>query len=219
MNAQQLEKPGHVPEIPYKPDWYTYPVEVKMTKTMGLGLFATRDIPKNSPLCWYDGIMTKDYRLNVLISGKNGYMQDLSHGKSIQKTISGFPAEYREGGCAQLCNDASCDLKTYENKKYWKKINVKLGNIDGCETLVFVSRKNIRKGDQIFYNYGREYWENKKDDTVRYKEMVDEVFLAYNFPEKYKKKLPTGHTAKDVLKRHKFFDILFNLEENEASSQ
>jgi len=38
------------PEVPFKPDFYSYPVEVKMTKTMGLGLFATRDVPRGYPL-------------------------------------------------------------------------------------------------------------------------------------------------------------------------
>ena len=166
-----------MPEVPYKPDFYSYPVEVKMTKTMGLGLFATRDVPRGYPLCYYDGIMTK-FPLNVAISGKHGYLQNLGDGYDLSETIAGFPGEYRIGGCMQLCNDASCDLTTYENKKYWKKINTKTGKITGCETIVLFARKNIRKGDQLFYNYGRKYWENKKDDTLMYKLLVKRTDLS-----------------------------------------
>lgn len=206
------------PEVPFKPDFYSYPVEVKMTKTMGLGLFATRDVPRGHPLCYYDGIMTKDYKMNIVISGKHGYLQNIGDDMSdMSKTIAGFPGEYRKGGCMQLCNDVSCDLKTYENKKYWKKINTKTGKITGCETMVLFARKNIRKGDQLFYNYGRVYWESKKDDAIMYEKYVDWLFLEYNLPEKYKKKLPRGHSEADVMKRLNFISILLNLQDIEES--
>ena len=39
--------------------------------------------------------------------------------------------------------------------------------------MVLFARKNLRKGDQLFYNYGRVYWENKKDDAIMYEKYVD----------------------------------------------
>ena len=74
--------------------------------------------------------------------------------------IAGFRVQFRPGGCAQLCNDASTSY--YDgDPSYMKKINVEHKCING--TLVFVAKKRIKKGEELLHSYGSQYWAMKRE--------------------------------------------------------
>ena len=102
-----------------------YPVEVKPAGIKGNGVFATRDIKRGEILCFYDGIVCPGSVFSGLISGDYGYGQSYNEVVSQGKTIAGFPECLRDGGCAQLCNDASTTYTDDTDLKYLKNINVR----------------------------------------------------------------------------------------------
>ena len=149
---------------------YDYPVEVKDAGDKGRGVFATRNIKKGEMCCWYGGIVCSTASLNVacLVNGCHGYLQSLGE----DANLAGFVQPFRNGGVAQICNDASTTYKNPNNPLYKKRINVKEvthGHNDEY-TCMFVATKNIKKGQELLYSYGPEYWEThykrtEKDET------------------------------------------------------
>ena len=142
---------------------YVYPVEVKSAGAMGNGVFATRDVSEGELLCYYDGIFCYNHGYVWTVSGKCGYNQNLPD----DKCIAGFQTELRPGGCGQLINDASNDLSTYGNQEYHAKINTRPQYFSLNSVLVFVARRNIRQGEQLFHHYGEEYWKEHTEEKVK----------------------------------------------------
>ena len=81
--------------------------------------------------------------------------------------IAGFPEPMpdRQGGVGQLINDASTSIDEKERKKHnednRKKQKLPLYNVtdvyeDNCFKMV--ATRKIKKGDQLYYNYGDTYW-------------------------------------------------------------
>jgi len=96
----------------------------------------------------------------TLISNAFGYGQSLKCGG----TLAGLIKQFHYGGVAQLINDASTDYKSDRDLKYLKKINVTFDDAGGMDKpLICVATKNIKKGEQLFYNYGCDtYWKSRK---------------------------------------------------------
>ena len=143
-----------------------YPVEVKSAGIKGNGVFATRDIEIGEILCYYDGFVCQCPNIALLISGDYNYGQNYDevtsyNAESLRKTIAGFPEYLRDGGCAQLCNDASTTYTDETDLKYLKNINVQ--EEPSGNTLVFCASKRIKKGQEILYSYGPQYWTGKKN--------------------------------------------------------
>ena len=143
-----------------------YPVEVKSAGIKGNGVFATRDIKRGEILCFYDGIVCSDLTVGTLMSGSHGYNQSYGEAstyrelRTVGRSIAGFPECLRDGGCAQLCNDASTTYTDEKDLKYLKNINVK--EVYSGNTFVFCASKRIKKGQEILYSYGPQYWAGKK---------------------------------------------------------
>jgi len=146
--------------IAHSPNLKSYPVEVRDAGHMGKGVFATKNIKRGNICCYYDGIFCKDMHHATLISNAFGYGQSLKCGG----TLAGFIKQFHYGGVAQLINDASTDYKSDRDLKYLKKINVTFDDAGGMDKpLICVATKNIKKGEQLFYNYGCDtYWKSRK---------------------------------------------------------
>lgn len=143
------------------PNLKSYPVEVRDAGHMGKGVFATKNIKRGNICCFYDGVKCANLEHATLTSNAFGYAQALKCGI----ILAGFTKQFREGGVAQLINDASTDYKNDRDKEYLKKINVTFD--DTCDIdkpFVCIATKNIKKGEQLFYNYGGEtYWKARKE--------------------------------------------------------
>jgi hypothetical protein len=140
----------------------SYPVEVRPSEGKGNGVFATRNIPRGTVVCWYDGIMMADSAAALLITGKQGYNQLVN-----DFVVAGFPEMMHKGGCAQLINDYATEYEEGD-LKYRKHINV---NIDfggaeemdgGRSSIAFITTKKIKKGSELFYHYGQGYWNARR---------------------------------------------------------
>ena len=207
-----------------------YPVEVRSAGHMGDGVFATRMIRSGEVCCFYDGIVLRDGGVlssaniaGAVVSNVFGYNQHIAG----DLYIAGFNKAIRPGGCAQLCNDASTEYD--ENKKsdieYLKKnINVAF-KLQEDGSIVFVARKRIKKNEQLFYPYGKHYWDIKRaresDGTCYnpkdYFKMTlekmewDSVFVA-EIMEQY----PEGNDLEDFIQRWK---LLIKVEEHEKEEK
>jgi len=143
------------------PNLKSYPVEVRDAGHMGKGVFATKNIKRGNICCYYDGIYCADMEHATLTSNAYGYAQALKCGA----TLAGFTEQFHNGGVAQLINDASTDYKSDKDKEYLKKINVTFVDaVDIDKPLICVATRNIKKGEQLFYNYGCDtYWKTRKE--------------------------------------------------------
>ena len=146
--------------IAHSPNLKSYPVEVRDAGHMGKGVFATKNIKRGNICCYYDGIFCAGLNMATLTSNAFGYAQGLKCGG----TLAGFTKQFHNGGVGQLINDASTDYKSDTDLKYLKKINVTFDDAGGMDKpLICVATKNIKKGEQLFYNYGYTYWKSRKN--------------------------------------------------------
>jgi SET domain-containing protein len=134
-----------------------YPVEVKSAGDKGMGVFAKRKIKKGEICCYYDGIITAGKTQALFTTGEQGYSQGISDSDGDAVALAGFTTQLRYGGCAQICNDASTTYTDATDLDYFKKINVKSKQV-GFKSVIFIATKIIKKGEELLYSYGPEYW-------------------------------------------------------------
>ena len=136
-----------------------FPVEVKEAGGKGRGAFATRDVRRGQVCCWYDGIIADSCYKATLATGDFGYCLATEN----ETYIAGFRAQLREGGCAQLCNDASTTYTDQSDLKYLKHINVKIEAYANGDGIAFIATKPIKKGEELLFSYGPGYWKTKRE--------------------------------------------------------
>ena len=151
---------------PY-PSVKTFPVEVRSAGAKGLGVFARRNISRGEVCCFYDGVLCSSALSALFVCGEQGYV--LNFEDSVY--IAGFQSQMREGGVAQLCNDASTDYRD-DDLTYVKHINTDRKDFANGRGIVFIAKKRIPKGGELLYSYGSDYWETRrareKDDRTVY---------------------------------------------------
>ena len=123
----------------------------KISKTHGFGLYASKDITKNTKVIEYigDRITKKegDRRADVQAlrgfkNKKNGmvYVFELNKDYDIDGYVKHNKARFINHSCAP-----NCEVENIKNR------------------LWILSKKNIRKGEEITYNYGYSYDSDYKD--------------------------------------------------------
>ena len=136
-----------------------FPVEVRSAGDKGLGVFATRNVKRNEYVCWYDGVRCANSSIAALTTGAFGYSE---HGhRELPQLFAGFRTMLRPGGCAQLCNDAATDY-TDGDLAYLKHINVAMLFFADGDGVVFYATKPIKRGDELLFSYGAEYWQIRR---------------------------------------------------------
>jgi SET domain-containing protein len=142
-----------------------YPVEVKSAGDKGMGVFATKNIKRGSICCYYDGFICADDVSSMLTTGEHNFGQQIGGGPQIDLWhLAGFRSQLRNGGCAQMCNDASTTYTDDEDLTYLKNINVtayNMRNESGQPGFFFVATKRIKKGEELLYSYGSGFWNGK----------------------------------------------------------
>ena len=159
-NVQSIRKklPNQSPLTAATPG--KFPVEVKSAgEGKGVGVFATRNIQRGEVCCFYDGLICPNEFMACMVAGRNGYNVGL-HASDNGPVIAGFQRKWREGGCAQLCNDAATDYYDTD-PKYLKDINV-VERFYSQSPLVLVAKKRIKKGEELLFSYGSYYWKAKR---------------------------------------------------------
>lgn len=99
----------------------------------GLGLFAEQEIPKGRFVIEYWGKILPDEAAQR-IGGK--YLFDLENGKMIVGTMRKNTARYANHSCRP-----NCDIRIAGNRVF------------------LFSRRKIRAGEEITYDYGEEYFD------------------------------------------------------------
>ena len=139
----------------------------------GRGVFAKRLIRKGDVVGFYDGIIyNKQQTLFEKAKGSDKtYWIDASHitRYGSECALVGFEEVKNAGGYCQLINDASNNLTVrplnkynvepiYQIKKYME-LNGKEKKVgDNPEVLYFQATKRIKKGEELYFNYGKGYW-------------------------------------------------------------
>ncbi len=110
-----------------------YKVKVKRAhKGAGLGLFAEQDIPKGEFIIEYFG---REISADEHYTSKSKYLFEINSKKTIDGAIRENIARYINHSCRPNC-----------------EVEIKKGRV--C---VF-SKKNIKAGEELAYDYGKEYW-------------------------------------------------------------
>lgn len=113
---------------------------------MGKGVFATQNIEKGSFVCQYIGdIITLD--------------EDLEREEKYGREGKGcYSFEFNWNGL-KWCIDATKENNTFgrmiNHGKKCANLKPKLGNLPGCDhpVLYFVALRDIKVGEQLFYDY------------------------------------------------------------------
>ena len=128
----QLIKAGYLPEVSIH----------DLGKKIGYGLYAEQEIPTKTYVGEYTGIVRKDNQR--YFTPMNNYCYEYPVPDEIDRSH---------------VIDATCgNLTRFINHSYkpnLKPIHVFYG---GYYHLIFISLRLIKKGEQLCYNYGRQYW-------------------------------------------------------------
>jgi SET domain-containing protein len=131
-------------------------VEVKLSKlpNSGKGLFAKEFIPKNTRIVEYKGKITtwKEVEDN---DGNNGYIYYV-------KRYHVIDASRHTSALARYANDA-------RGLQRVRGINNNAEYVEDGLKVFIESKKDITAGEEIFVEYGKEYW-----DAIRHNRFVDE---------------------------------------------
>ena len=135
----------------------------------GDGLFANKDIPKNMPVVIYYGEkITNEEICDVYINDPKKYFElnSVIRGSSNNYAIKGDKKQTNPRFWGVYVNDCGSINNTNLNnfnpniiKKYVDSI--KKCNLKTIETLdypVYVSTRNIKKGEELYVHYGIGYW-------------------------------------------------------------
>ena len=136
----------------------------------GRGVFAKRLIRKGDVVGFYDGIIyNKQQTLFEKAKGSDKtYWIDASQWYGSGCALVGFEEVKNAGGYCQLLNDASnnwtvrplnkYNVEPIDHKKYME-LNGKEKKVgDNPEVLYFQATKRIKKGEELYFNYGKAYW-------------------------------------------------------------
>ena len=167
-----------------------FPSELRDSSREGKGVFATRNIKKDEMICWYHGMLSSGGESSTQTLNTLRYAGYCSHSQSVnikgkEYSLIGYAngEELEEGGIAQYCNDATTE---YINDCDGGTPSVKGNAIMGGSGMMadkslfpMMAVRDIKKDEEILYNYGEGYWANGRSDTgvcaVIYGEMDNKI--------------------------------------------
>ena len=137
----------------------------------GRGVFAKRLIRKGDVVGFYDGIVyNKIQSLLEYCKDYDGtYWINIGEKGDEYPNLVGFEEVKNAGGYCQLINDASNNWTVRPLNKYnvepidqikkYMELNGKEKKVgDNPEVLYFQATKRIKKGEELYFNYGKGYW-------------------------------------------------------------
>lgn len=119
-------------------------VELRDSPGKGKGVFALRDIPSGSLLTRYTGAVLSD----------DEYDARLNSGA----TSGDYALQLTEGWIVDGENPQRSNWVRYLNH------NLRRQNCDGYEVpgaVVIVTRRDVKEGEELFFDYGPEYWASR----------------------------------------------------------
>ncbi|HQZ11797.1 MAG TPA: SET domain-containing protein [Devosia sp.] len=122
--------PKAAPKKSYTPGDFN--LKVRRART-GLGLFAETDIPKGACIIEYVGRVLTDEEYD---RSRSRYLFDLGNGKVLEGATRANKARYINHSCRP-----NCESEVHKGRIFIHAI------------------KKVRAGDELVYNYGKEYFE------------------------------------------------------------
>lgn len=113
-----------------------------ISEQVGHGVFAEEAIKAGSYIGEYTGIVRENLR--VYFAPLNNYCYEYPVPDRIGRS---FVIDATEGNFTRFINHS-----------YKPNLNPVYAFFDGFYHLIFLSRREIQKGEQLCYNYGRHYW-------------------------------------------------------------
>lgn len=153
MNHIELPNPTKIERV------YDIKIKPSSISNAGNGVFANEYIPKGIIFGFYDGIIVKGSdkkkidKLGKLLVRVTNYNLLNSKNKSL---TAGFPKLLHKCGFGQLLNDYTTNKILRKNKNYNCEYYY-----DNSHTIYVKSIKSIKKGKELFSNYGQGYWDSR----------------------------------------------------------
>ena len=130
-------------------------VEVAKSKVHGIGLFAKRNIPKGSVICWYSGTCIRhlddnnpsDFILKVEWINQETRKQELWSLDSIK----------RDNSAGRWANDAR-GTEYQNNAEYARGPFLKHPEAKDKHYVFLTAKRHLWKGEEILIDYGDDYW-------------------------------------------------------------
>ena len=135
-----MAKPKKAKKKPRKLDETFFEIKTSSIKGLGKGLFALYPINKGDNIGYYTGVVITDAQ-----SEKEPYISS--------KYLLWVCKDYLIDG-----NDKNSNYTRYINHS--KKPNAILITSSRWKTARFEATRNIKAGEEIFFNYGDDYWNN-----------------------------------------------------------
>ncbi|KAK6743285.1 hypothetical protein RB195_010505 [Necator americanus] len=140
----------------------------------GMGAFAKVDIPRGAIFCDYRGYTGKSETVYGKIDTKDEQMQKRIRNYALEVTVDEGGVKYKMVVAAHLLSyDGSVVLGRYLNhskhdnceavKKIWTSKDNR-GNVVVTLWILFKAKRDVKKGEQLLWNYGKEF------DTQDFKE-------------------------------------------------
>lgn len=130
---------------------YTAPIVIKwIDDNLGWGAFAAEDIAENAFVGECTGVFR---RLFPTHPDPNPYCFHYPTKLWSRKVYIVDPL--KEGNCMRFINHSDTP-----NLKFYWFIDRRL------QHLCFFSKRKIQKGEQLFYDYGKDYWRHRKKETI-----------------------------------------------------
>ena len=135
----------------------------------GRGVFAKRLIRKGDVVGFYDGIIYNKQKTLFEYAKGSDKTYWIVWGDNNECALVGFEEVKNAGGYCQLLNDASNSWTVRPLNKYnvepifqikkYMELNGKEKKVgDNPEVLYFQATKRIKKGEELYFNYGKGYW-------------------------------------------------------------
>jgi SET domain-containing protein len=146
----------------------------------GNGLFVTKDFKKNDWITFYDGKeITREEAQSLKERGEQSHVRSLDINRTA---IDGLRIpEYGRGG-ASFANHKEGEHANSAFRKEWiekkKKGITKTGNV-----IILVAKRDIKKGEEVFVDYGKDYWKlaKKKEEKTLERPNKDEITIDLTF--------------------------------------
>ena len=133
-------------------------VLVGPSRVHGLGVFAQRDFKEGERVCWYGGLCVK----NSLGRGSGKYMLEGDYFNNATCTLEKWhlDAEDTRNACGRWINDSvGTKWEGVYNVRWCKRLSLAPHPIYDTYVVEIVALEGgIRKGEELFMDYGTEYW-------------------------------------------------------------
>lgn len=121
-------------------------IEIRfINKTLGYGVFAKRDFSKLEFIAQYSGLVRKSRRSDRMNAYCFEYL--LANGVKTAYTVDAQD----QGGIGRMINHS-------ENPN----LQSSLATIDFLNHIVLITSRPVKKGEQLCYDYGPDYWSHRE---------------------------------------------------------